>query len=279
MLAAKRQGIAAQLHELNSLRGKNRNVIALMARRVEAEKKDFDASLFRMQAARTAFTRLSTELYGTLGMDVLREHVVTVRSAMARSHWSAGLREAVRVFFDSVQAELEESDRKAADIRATMEGVYRQFAAEQGVTLPPPPPFTLGRYRAQVSDIEALYHKQFGAAALLTTTRSVLMERFFDTIASQVKRCFKAANAECEGWLKVVMAPLEAQIRQHREQLKGRQAAIGRIHDAADTLEQKIEAFERLQAELERQQDTLARLAGAIAAAIEMEPAAPGQTA
>ena len=43
-----------------------------MVRRVEAEKKEFEAGLFRMQAARTTFTRLSTELYGTLGMDVLQ---------------------------------------------------------------------------------------------------------------------------------------------------------------------------------------------------------------
>ncbi|WP_338769999.1 dynamin family protein [Massilia sp. METH4] len=274
MLAARQRGIAEQLHELNSLRGKNQNVIAHMARRVEAEKKEFDASLFRMQAARTAFTRLSTELYGTLGMDVLRDHVVTVRESMARSHWSAGLREAVRVFFDSVQAELEESDRKAAEIRAMMDAVYRQFAAEHGVALAAPPLFTLAKYRAQISDIEAIYQKQFGATALLTTTRTVLMERFFDTIASQIKRCFKAANAECEGWLKVIMAPLEAQIRQHREQLKGRQASIQRIHDAADTLEHKIAAFERMQAELERRKETLAALAGAIAAAIDTDPAA-----
>jgi hypothetical protein len=269
MLAARQRGIAEQLHELNSLRGKNQNVIAHMVRRVEAEKKEFDASLFRMQAARTAFTRLSTELYGTLGMDVLRDHVLRVREAMARSHFSTGLREAVHVFFDSVQAELETSDRKAVEIRAAMAAVYQQFATEHGVALAPPPAFGLAKYRAQVSDIEVIYRKQFGTAAMLTTSRAVLMERFFDTIASQVKRCFKAANADAEGWLKVVMAPLEAQIRQHREQLKGRQASIGRIHDAADTLEQKIEAFERTQAALEQQKERLAALAGAIEHAID----------
>ncbi|GGX87615.1 GTPase [Massilia dura] len=274
VLGARQRGIAEQLHELTSLRGKNRNVIAHMVRRVEAEKKEFDASLFRMQAARATFTRLSTELYGTLGMDMLRDHVLRVRTGMARSHWSAGLREAVRIFFDSVQAELERSDRKAGEIRDTMQAVYQQFAAEHGVALPPPPPFALAKYRVQVSDIEAIYQRQFGAAALLTTSRAVLMERFFDTIASQVKRCFKAANAECESWLKVIMAPLEAQIRQHREQLKGRQASIGRIHDAADTLEQKIEAFERTRAALEGQKEQLAALARAIAAAIDTEPRA-----
>jgi hypothetical protein len=271
MLAARLRGIVEQLHELKSLRGKNRNVIAHMAQRVDAEKKEFDASLFRLQATRAVFTRLSTELYGTLGMDVLRDHVLQVRSAMARSHFSSGLRDAVRVFFDSVQAELEASDRKIAEIHGMMETMYRRFSAEHGLAVTLPPGFALAKYRAEIAGVEAIYQKQFGTATLLTTSRVVLMERFFDTIASQVKRCFKAANAETEGWLKVVMAPLESQIRQYREQLKHRQASIGRIHDATDSLEQKIAAFEASQAALEQQKQRLSALADGIGAAIHTE--------
>jgi hypothetical protein len=271
LLAAKGRGIAEQLHELKSLRGKNQNVIAHMMRRVDTEKKEFDASLFRLQATRAVFTRLSTELYGTLGMDVLRDHVLHVRQAMARSHFSTGLRDAVRVFFDSAQEELEASDRKVVEIRDMMETMFRKFSAEHGLALTLPPPFTLAKYRAQVSDIEAIYQKQFGTATLLTTSRVVLMERFFDTIASQVKRCFKAANADAEAWLKVIMAPLESQIRQYREQLKGRQASIQRIHDATDSLEQKISAFDSAHSALEQQKYRLAELAGAVEAAIDTE--------
>jgi chromosome segregation ATPase len=99
----------------------------------------------------------------------------------------------------------------------------------------------------------------------------VLMERFFDSIASSVKRCYKAANADAEAWLKVIMAPLEAQIRQHKEQLKHRQASIQRIHDATDSLEQKTEPFEAEQASLEQEKARLAELAGAISIAVNAE--------
>jgi len=271
LLAARMRGIAEQLHELRSLRGKNQNVIAHMMRRVDAEKKEFDASLFRLQATRAVFTRLSTELYGTLGMDVLRDHVLQVREAMGRSRFSTGMRDGVRLFFDSVQAELEASERKVVEIRDMMEVMYRKFSGEHGLSIALPAPFSLAKYRSEISEVEAIYQKQFGTATLLMTSRVVLIERFFDTIASQVKRCFKAANADAEGWLKVIMAPLEAQIRQHKEQLKHRQASIQRIHDAADSLEQKIEAFEAGQAALEQQKARLAELAGAIGAAIDAE--------
>lgn len=271
LLAARMRGIVEQLHELRSLRGKNQNVIALMMRRVDAEKKEFDASLFRLQATRAVFTRLCTELYGTLGMDVLRDHVLHVRDAMGRSRFSTGMRDAVRTFFDSVQAELEASERKVAEIRDMMEVMYRKFAGEHGLAIAPPLPFSLAKYRSEISEVEAIYQKQFGTATLLMTSRVVLIERFFDTIASQVKRCLKAANADAEAWLKNIMTPLEAQILQHKEQLKHRQASIQRIHDATDSLEQKIEAFEASQAALEQQKARLAELAAAIGHAVDSQ--------
>ncbi|CAN7680024.1 dynamin family protein [Pseudoduganella sp. LjRoot289] len=271
MLGARMRGIVEQLHELKSLRGKNQNVVAHMMRRIDIEKKEFDSSLFKLQATRSVFTRLSTELYTSLGMDILRDHVHEVREAMGSSRFSSGMREAVKVFFERIKQDLLVSEQKTAEIRDMMEGMYRKFSAEHGLTLAPPMPFSLDRYRDEIADIEEVYLAQFGAVTLLTTSRVVLIERFFDSIASSVKRCFKAANADAEAWLKVIMAPLEAQIRQHKDQLKHRLASIQRIHDATDSLEQKIEAFEHSQAELEQQKARLTELAGNISIAINAE--------
>ncbi|HEU4843654.1 MAG TPA: dynamin family protein, partial [Burkholderiaceae bacterium] len=63
MITTRIRDIVEQLHELKSLRGKNQNVISHMMRRIDVEKKEFDASLFKLQATRSVFTRLSTELY------------------------------------------------------------------------------------------------------------------------------------------------------------------------------------------------------------------------
>lgn len=271
MVSARMRGIVEQLHELKSLRGKNQSVVAHMMRRIDVEKKEFDSSLFKLQATRAVFTRLSTELYTCLGMDMLRDHVLGVRAAMDRSRFSTGMREAVKVFFDDIKRDLQASERKTSEIRDMMEVMYRKFSSEHGLTLPPPMPFTLDRYRDEIADIEDIYDAQFGTVTLLMTSRVVLMERFFDSIASAVKRCFKAANADAEAWLKVIMAPLEAQIRQHKDQLKHRLASIQRIHDATDSLEQKIEAFEQSQAELEQFRAKLTELSGNISIAINAE--------
>ncbi|MYN02809.1 GTPase [Pseudoduganella sp. DS3] len=271
-LSAKTRGIMEQLLELKGLRGKNQTVIAHMARRVEVEKKEFDESLFKLQATRAVFTRLSTELYSSLGMDVLRDSLVKARAGMQSSRFTTGLRDAIGGYFDSIHANLDESERKIEEIRSMMETMYKKFSAEHGLSLALPMAFSLAKYRDEINEAYSIYEKQFGTATMLTTSRVVLMERFFDSVASAVKRCFKAANADTDAWLKVIMAPLESQIRQHKEQLKHRQASIARIHDATDTLEQKIEAFEATQAALEAQKAKLASLAAAINDAIAAEP-------
>jgi prefoldin subunit 5 len=85
-----------------------------------------------------------------------------------------------------------------------------------------------------------------------------------------------------EAWLKVIMAPLEAQIRQHREQLRHRQTSIQRIHDATESLEQKIGAFESAQRELEQVKARLGLLAGAVTrvldASLDTAPSSAPQT-
>ncbi|WP_317203175.1 dynamin family protein [Janthinobacterium sp.] len=271
LVAARIRGIVEQLHELKSLRGKNQSVVAHMMRRIDAEKKEFDSSLFKLQATRAVFTRLSTELYTSLGMDIVRDDIERVRREMQASRFFLGVREAVKQYFERIRRNLELSERKTGEISEMMGVMYRKFSAEHGLALALPMPFSLQRYEEEIGAIEAIYSKQFGTATLITTSRVVLMEKFFDSIASRVRKSFKTANDEAEAWLKVIMAPLEAQIRLHKEQLKHRLASIQRIHDASDSLEQKIDAFEAALLALEQQKTRLAELAGAIGIAVNAQ--------
>jgi len=271
LLGTRIRDLVEQMQELQSLRGKNQGVIAHMMRRVEMEKKEFDASLFKLQGTRAVFTTLSTELYSSIGMDVLQRQVDTVRAAMQAARFGTGTRPPVRAFFDEVRANLDASSAKIGEINAMMDSMYRRFSAEHGLSMAVPMRLSLQRYREEIDAIETIYMKQFGTATLLITSRGTLLERFFDSIASRVKHSFRAANADVEAWLKVIMAPLEAQIRLHREQLRGRQVSIQRILDATDTLEQKIAAFEAAQQDLEKVKGRLSALSGAVTRALDAD--------
>jgi GTPase SAR1 family protein len=274
MLGARSRDIVEQLQELKSLRGKNQSVIAHMLRRIDIEKKEFDGSLFKLQGTRSVFARLSTELFTTLGMDAVQQEIDTVRDAMEASRFATGMRAPVKQFFDQARTNLDQSAAKIAEISAMMESMYRKFSAEHGLALSMPMGFSLDKYSADIAAIEAIYQKQFGTATLLMSSRGALMERFFDSIASRVRRTYRSANADVEAWLKVIMAPLEGQIRQHKEQLKHRLSSIQRIHDATDSLEQKIASFESSQNDLEKVKAQLRQLVGAVTDALQSERAA-----
>ena len=271
MIGARTRDIVEQLQELKSLRGKNQSVVAHMMRRIDVEKKEFDASLFKLQGTRSVFARLSTELYTTLGMDVVQQEIDSVRDAMAATRFATGMRGPVRQFFDQARRNLDASNIKIGEISAMMESMYRKFSAEHGLALSIPMPFSLNKYKREVDAIEEAYARQFGTTTLIMSSRNAIMERFFDSIASRVRRSYRAANADVEAWLKVVMAPLESQIRQHKDQLKHRLGSIQRIHDATDSLEQKISSFESTQEELDQLKARLNQLAGGVTKAMEMD--------
>jgi hypothetical protein len=274
MVQARSRDVVEQLQELKSLRGKNQSVVAHMMRRIDIEKKEFDASLVKLAGTRAVFARLSTELYTTLGVDIVQREIDNVRTAMEKSRFSTGLRDAVKVFFAQLRDNMAQSEAKIAEINDMMESMYRKFSAEHALSLNMPMAFSLDRYFQDLHAIEAVYAKQFGTTTLLTTSRVVLMERFFDSIASRVRKSARAANADAEVWLKVIMAPLESQIRQHKGQLKHRLSSVSRIHDATDSLEQKITVFETTYTELEQRKAELARMAGLVVVAMKSELAA-----
>jgi exonuclease VII small subunit len=269
LMAARLRELVEQLQELRSLRGKNQGMIAHMVRRVEAEKKEFDAGLFKLQGTRAVFTRLSTELYTLVGMDGLQDRTETVRAAMSAARFATGMRAPVRNYFAGARAGLLDACAKVDEIKSMMDAMHRRFAAEHGLSLALPQALSLTRHVDEVDAIEMLFERQFGTATLLMTSRATLLERFFDSIASRVRRVYRAANADVEAWLKVANAPLEAQIRQHRDNLRQRQATVQRIHDASDSLEQKIGAFEHGQAELETTRTRLAAVAAGVTTTLE----------
>jgi hypothetical protein len=269
--ASRMRNVVEQLVELKSLRGKNHAIIEHMMKRIDLEKKEFDGSLLKLQGTRAVFTRLSTEVFTSLGMDILKGDIRKTRDAMEHSRFSMGLRSAVKEFFAQIRSNLALSSQKTEEITAMMTVMYRKFSTEHGLALSSPMPFSLEKYRKEIELIESVYHKQFGATMILTTPQVALMTKFFDSIASRVKQSFLQANRDVEAWLKVVMAPLEAQIWEHKSQLKKRRQSIERIHMATDSLEEKVESLEKMQAELDEQKHALVALEAQLKDAISAE--------
>jgi dynamin family protein len=274
ILDARRKNLHDQLLELNELRGKNRDVVGSMIARIRNEKEAFERGLKQFQAARSVFSQMTNELLAHLGMDALKTEVKATRKRMLECMFSSGMREAMAEFFAGVKKDYNESSAQIAEISAMMDAMYRRFQNDHGLKLGKPVEFSVLRYQKEIEKLEARFHDHFDTVLNLIRHGQIsLTLKFFETIASQVKKTYEYANLEAEQWLRAVMAPVEAQVREHQMQLRRRVESIRRIHEATETLEDRIAELDQVGTGLDAQIAELSRHALAVGSALRSSPA------
>jgi chromosome segregation ATPase len=150
-----------------------------------------------------------------------------------------------------------------------MEAMYQRFSTEHDLRLGVPVPFSVHRYEKDITRLEQAFHQQFNTwLNLITTEKRALTQRFFETVAVEVRKHMEVVNRDVEHWLRAIMAPLENQVREHQKQLKRRLDSVKRIHEATDTLEERIEELRQNAAALDQQLEELARIESSLQAAL-----------
>ena len=241
LLESRLVGLREQLTELTELRGKNKGVVEYMMGKVRAEKEEFESGLQRYYAVRSVFSTLTNNLFGHLGLDSLGARTSTTREAMLEATFSKTLSDAMTTFFGKSRESLSKSSGEISEILAMIDAVYKKFSVEHGLKLGSPTTFSLLRYEKELDRLEAWCDTHLNSMlSLMTTDKKHITQKFFEEVAVQVRRAFVKANKDAESWLRAIMAPMETQVREHQIQLKRRLESIKRIHQATDTLEDRI---------------------------------------
>jgi len=265
LLDSRLTGLREQLTELTELRGKNKGVVEYMMGKVRAEKEEFESGLQRYYAVRSVFSTLTNNLFGHLGLDVLRQLTHETRTTMEEAAFSKTLSDAMANFFAQARQALSKSSGEINEILAMMEAVYKKFAVEHGLKLGSPTNFSLLRYEKELDRLQAWCDDHLNTmVSLLTHDKKNITQKFFEEVAVQVRRAFEHANRDAEVWLRAVMAPMETQVREHQIQLKRRLESIKRIHQATDTLEDRIAELESVEKSLRQQIDALEEIVGRV---------------
>jgi len=225
LLESRLAGLREQLGELTELRGKNKGVVEYMMGKVRVEKEEFEAGLQRYYALRSVFSQLTNKLFAHLGVDALRTLTSTTRDTMNKAKFSKILSDAMKNFFAVSRSNLARSDGEITEILSMMEAIYKKFAVEHGLKLGTPTGFSLMRYEKELDRLEAWCDVHLNTMfQLMTHEKHKVTQKFFEEVALQVRK-----------------APMETQVREHQIQLKRRLESIKRIHQATDTLEDRIE--------------------------------------
>ena len=254
LLDSRLVGLHEQLTELTELRGKNKGVVEYMMGKVRAEKDEFESGLQRYYAVRSVFSTLTNNLFSHLGLDTVRQLTHETRESMQEAVFSKSLSESMANFFARSHEALNKSNGEINEILAMMEAVYKKFSVEHGLKLGTPTTFSLLRYERELDRLQKWCDSHLNTMVnLLTHDKKHVTQKFFEEVAVQVRRAFEHANRDAEVWLKAVMAPMETQVREHQIQLKRRLESIKRIHQATDTLEDRISELEGVEKTLQQQ--------------------------
>ncbi|MDP2880517.1 MAG: dynamin family protein [Azonexus sp.] len=265
LLDSRLLGLREQLTELTELRGKNKGVVEYMMGKVRAEKDEFESGLQRYYAVRSVFSTLTNNLFSHLGLDVLRQLTHETRETMLDAAFSKTLSDAMAGFFAGSRSALDKSNKEISEILSMMEAVYKKFAIEHGLKLGSPTTFSLLRYEKELDRLQAWCDDHLNTmVSLLTHDKKNITQKFFEEVATQVRRAFEHANRDAEVWLRAIMAPMETQVREHQIQLKRRLESIKRIHQATDTLEDRIAELDGVEQNLQQQIEALEEIVGRV---------------
>lgn len=280
LLATRQGALTDQLAELMALRGKNEMVVGQMVVKMKAEKEAYERGLREYYAVRSVFSQLSDTLFSHLGMENMRNHARRTRDAMRQARFTPQLTAAMGELFSAAREALDASEQDLAEISTMMRAMHEKFGQAYGVTVEPPTALSLKRRREELAELDSAFRRQFGGFLnLLTLDKRTLTQQFFETVVLQLRKIFSHANRDADYWLRAQMSPLENQVREVQRQMKHRLESVRRIHEAADSLEDRIDEVEDARAVLNNQLNDLKELEAALLAALRPPRSAALRTA
>lgn len=245
ILEKRAHGLIEQLSELRSLRGKNVDVVEHMISRVKEDKESFEKALQRFQALRSVYSQQANTLFTLFGMQATRTQIKQAKTQMMAANFTKDIRAVMDGFFVEVNSRLTNADAQINEIKKMMNVMYEKFSSEHGLREMKPPTFHIARYQKELAKLESVYVEQFNTTFnMIAYEKMSLIAKFFETLANRVLYVFDIANQDLEVWLRAVISPMESQVREHQLQLRRRLESIKRIHQATDTLEDRIGELE-----------------------------------
>ncbi|MDH3514615.1 MAG: GTPase, partial [Gammaproteobacteria bacterium] len=257
IISQRMKNVYEHMDELGGLSGKNLDVIEHMMKKVKGDKEVFEKSLQRFQATRSIFSQQTNVLYTHLNLKNLDSQIAQIKKDMEISMTTAGLKACMDSFFKHARETMDSAAKQAQEIKAMMEGVYKKFQEEHGLGNIKPGSFSVTRYLREIKRLQDRHDQYMKGMSLVMTEQRALTRKFFESSVAKIRAIYKMANRDADNWLKTIMSPMESQVREHQVQLRRRLESIKRIHQASDTLEERVLELEQIRDGISEQEKNL----------------------
>ena len=253
MIEARLASVDAQLKELRSLSGKNQGAIQQMIERMRREKQAYDKTLASFQTTRAMLSDQTKVLLDYLSVETFDGLMAHTRTAMKESWTTHGLQVGMKTLFDGATAMMEKAHMQAHQIVGLVHAVYNKFQTEHGLANLKPAPLSLAVFRQQLQRLYDEAEAFRKSPVMMMTEQHFVIKKFFITLASRARMVYQECNGAARNWGKAVMAPILAQVREHKIMMDHRLENLKRVQANLGALSGRIAEIEGAKQNLENQ--------------------------
>ncbi len=254
MIDARLSAVDSQLKELQGLSGKSQGAIQEMITRMRKEKQAYDKTMASFQATRMVLSDQIKILLDYLSTETFDELMTKTRHDMNESWSTRGLRTGMKTLFDGALEAMEKANKQTQQIRGLVQAIYNKFHQDHKLAKIKPVGFSLLPYRSQ---LQRLYEEADGfrnSPLMVMTEQHFVVKKFFITLASRARQIFTESGAGAKAWSKAIMAPILAQVREHKIMMDHRLENLKKVHENLGNLSGRIADIEANKQNLENQQ-------------------------
>ena len=264
LLEGRHNAVDQQLKELQSLSGKNTDVILQLMNKARDSQAEYKKNVENFQTSRHVLTQQVKTVLETLSMEALDKLISKTRDAMVGSWTTAGMKKGMETFFDGSKHTMDQVSWQADKSNELVQAVYMRFREEHDLKDIKPILFSTKKYNAQIVRLYKEAESFRNSSKMTMTEQSFVVKKFFVSLVSHARNIFFQARQDAEIWAKSVMTPLATRIKDRKKQLDAHLESLKKIKSSREKLEDKIQELETMSNDLEDQINTIDNLLKAI---------------
>ena len=250
-------GTRAQLAELASLRGQNRDVIQGLLSKVSEDRKLYEASVRTFTQGNQKIAMLGEALMQQLSLQQLDQMLDESRKSIGDSWTTHGLNLSMKALIKQITELAERIATQGLEIKDIGQELYHLFHTKHGFEERTPPVLDMSGLLQSMAALQKTTEEFCNDPVNVMTEKHFLVRKFFYSLVAQARSQFEISQHDCEIWLKGLLAPLKLQINDHKTQLDKRTESLMKVHEDLESLQHNIGVVETQLAELMSQGGTL----------------------
>jgi hypothetical protein len=235
--------LRAQMAELESLRGQNRDVVQGLLNKVSADRKLHEDSIRSFNDGNQRIMQHGESIMHLLSIHHLDKMLDKSQKDIGDSWTTHGLNRGMKSLIKEIGEMAQQINRYAQDLSDMGDALYLMFHTKHGFPQLHPQTLDLTVFQQGMLALQVRADEFCADPVNVMTEKHFLIRKFFYTLVAEVRQEFERAKGEAIAWLKGLLSPLKLQIAEHKAQLDKRTESLMKIHENQSALQKNVDAL------------------------------------